>query len=239
MEVVIESLIQGAQRAKGTVVVIDVLRAFTSACVAFERGVDHIVMVAEVEEALTLRASRAADLCIGEVAGIKPDGFDFGNSPYELSGADLSGKVIAQSTRAGTTGVALAAEAGAERLFACSLVNAAATARAVAAALAASGAERVTLAAMGAWGTIRSDEDEQCAWYLKNLIGGRQPDPAAVRSLVLAGEESQKYHDPAQGQYHPKDLEMATRIDSVDFAIGVERRDGLLIARPIRPAQPA
>jgi 2-phosphosulfolactate phosphatase len=232
VEVVIESLIEGAQRAKGTVVVIDVLRAFTSACVAFERGVDHIVMVAEVEEALALRESGAADLCIGEVAGLKPDGFDFGNSPYELSGADLSGKVIAQSTRAGTTGVALAAEVGAERLFAGSLVNAAATARAVAA----TGAERVTLAAMGAWGTIRSDEDEQCAWYLKNLLGGRRPDPQAVRALVLAGEESQKYHDPAQEQYHPKDLEMATRIDSVDFAIGVERRDGLLVARPIRPA---
>jgi 2-phosphosulfolactate phosphatase len=237
LEIVIESLVEGAQRAKGTVVVIDVLRAFTSTCVAFERGVDHIVMVAEVEEALALREAGAADLCIGEVAGLKPDGFDYGNSPYELSGADLSGKVIAQSTRAGTTGVALAAEAGAERLFAGSLVNAAATVRAIAAIGAAIGPEHVTLAAMGAWGTIRSDEDEQCAWYLKNLLQGRRPDPQAVRSLVLAGEESQKYHDPMQERYHAKDLEMATRIDSVDFAIGVERRDGLLIARPIRPAQ--
>jgi 2-phosphosulfolactate phosphatase len=236
VEVVIESLVEGAQRAKGTVVVIDVLRAFTSACVAFEGGVERIVMVAEVEEALALREAGTADICMGEVAGLKPDGFDFGNSPYELSGADLSGKVIAQSTRAGTTGVALAAEAGAERLFAGSLVNAAATARAVAAALTTSETGRVTLAAMGAWGTIRSDEDEQCAWYLKNLLQGRRPDPHAVRELVLAGEESQKYHDPAQEQYHSKDLEMATQVDSVDFAIGVERRDGLLVARPIRPA---
>ena len=235
MEIVIESLLQGAQRAKGTVVVIDVLRAFTSACVAFEGGADHIVMVAEVEEALALRNSGAADLCMGEVAGLRPAGFDFGNSPYELSGTDLSGKVIAQSTRAGTTGVALAAEAGAERLFAGSLVNAVATARAVAA----TGAEYVTLVAMGSWGTIRSDEDEQCAWYLKNLLQGRHPDPGAVSELVLAGEESQKYHDPAQEQYHPRDLEMATSIDTADFAIGVERRDGLLIARPIRPVLPA
>jgi 2-phosphosulfolactate phosphatase len=231
MEVVIESLIEGVQRVQGTVVVIDVLRAFTFAGVAFEKGADRIIMVAEVEEALALRDSGVADLCVGEVAGRKPDGFDFGNSPHELGGADLTGKVIAQSTRAGTTGVALAAAAGAQRLFAGSLVNAGATARVVRAL----GPERVTLAAMGAWGKIRSDEDEQCALYLKNLLAGRRPDPEAVRSLVLAGEESAKYHDPDQDQYHPSDLEIALRIDSADFAIGIERQGGLLVARPVRP----
>ncbi len=231
MEVVIQSLIERARRAKGTAVVIDVLRAFTSAVVAFEGGADRILMVAEVEEALALRDSGAVELCVGEVAGRKPDGFDFGNSPHELAGADLTGKVIAQSTRAGTTGVALAAAAGADRIFAASLVNAKATAAVVKGLR----PEHVTLAAMGAWGTIRSDEDEQCALYLKNLMAGRRPDPAAVRVLVLAGEESQKYHDPAQSQYHPNDLEMALRIDSADFAIEIERQDGLLVARPVRP----
>lgn len=230
MEVVIESLVEGARRAKGTVVVIDVLRAFTCAVVAFEGGADRIIMVAEVEEALALRDSGAADLCVGEVAGRKPDGFDYGNSPHELGGADLTGKVIAQSTRAGTTGVALAAAAGADRLFAGSLVNAGATARVIRGL----SPELVTLAAMGAWGKIRSDEDEQCALYLKNLIQGRRPDPAAVRVLVAAGEESQKYHDPAQSQYHPDDLEAALRIDSADFAIEIERQGGLLVARPVR-----
>lgn len=230
MEVVIESLIEGARRANGTVVVIDVLRAFTSAVVAFEGRADRIIMVAEVEEALALRDSGAAELCVGEVAGRKPDGFDFGNSPHEMAGADLAGKVIAQSTRAGTTGVALAAAAGADRIFAASLVNAKATAAVVMGLR----PEHVTLAAMGAWGTIRTDEDEQCALYLKNLMAGRLPDPAAVRVLVLAGEESQKYHDPAQSQYHPNDLEMALRIDSADFAIEIERQDGLLVARPVR-----
>lgn len=229
MEIVIESLLEGARRSRGTVVVIDVLRAFTSASVAFQRGADHIVMVAEVAEALDLRASGRVDLCIGEVDGVRPDGFDLGNSPFELSQADLSGRVIAQSTRAGTTGAALAT--GADRQFAGALVNAGATARAVAA----TDPDRVTLVAMGAWGTTRSDEDEHCALYLKNLLQGRHPDPDAVRSLVLAGEESQKYHDPAQFQYHPKDLELAVAVDSVDFAIGVERRGGLLVARPTPP----
>ena len=124
----------------------------------------------------------------------------------------------------------MAAAAGADRIFAASLVNAKTTAAVVMGLR----PEHVTLAAMGAWGTIRTDEDEQCALYLKNLMAGRRPDPAAVRVLVLAGEESQKYHDPAQSQYHPNDLEMALRIDSADFAIEIERQDGLLVARPVR-----
>ena len=229
MEVVVESLLGGARRSRGTVVVIDVLRAFTSASVAFARGAERIIMVAEVHEALDLRERGEADLCMGEIDGRRPEGFDYGNSPFELGSQDLRGRVIAQSTRAGTTGVA-AAE-GADRIFCGSLVNAAATADAVGR----SRPERVTLVAMGAWGRTRSDEDEQCALYLRNLLEGRRPDPAAVRSLILAGGESGKYHDARQRQYHPEDLDLALRVDSVDFAIAVERCGGLLVARPDPP----
>ncbi len=229
MEVVIESLFDGARRSRGTVVVIDVLRAFTSASVAFARGAERIIMVAEVDEALDLRDRGEADLCMGEIDGRRPEGFDFGNSPFDLSSRDLRGKVIAQSTRAGTTGVAAAQ--GADRLYCGSLVNASATAAAVGR----SRPERVTLVAMGAWGRTRSDEDEHCALYLRNLLEGRRPDQEAVRSLIMAGGESSKYHDPGQGQYHPQDLDLALRIDSVDFAIEVERRGGRLVASPDRP----
>jgi len=85
---------------------------------------------------------------------------------------------------------------------------------------------------MGDGGEFRTDEDEQCALYIRNLLQGRQPDPEAVRSLVLSGGESQKFGDPAQPVFHARDLEMALQIDSVDFAIRVHREDGLLIARP-------
>ena len=38
MEIRIDSLVEGARRAEGTVVIIDVFRAFTTAAVAFSRG---------------------------------------------------------------------------------------------------------------------------------------------------------------------------------------------------------
>ena len=105
MKVKLESLIQGARNADGTVVVIDVFRAFTTAAVAFSQGAKRVVMVAEVEDALRLKNEDKGELCIGEVDGIKPDEFDFGNSPFEISSVDFSGKSVIQSTRAGTVGI--------------------------------------------------------------------------------------------------------------------------------------
>ena len=84
MEIRIESLLDGARRAKGTVVIVDVFRAFTTAAVALARGADRIVMVAEIDEALRLRDQGVGEICVGEVNGIQPEGFDFGNSPHEM-----------------------------------------------------------------------------------------------------------------------------------------------------------
>ena len=115
MQITIGSLLTGAREARGTAVIIDVFRAFTTAAVAFSRGADRIVLVAEVDEALELRRRGVGDMCMGEVGGMRPEGFDFGNSPFELSHADVQGKTLIQSTRAGTVGVAAARDADRSR----------------------------------------------------------------------------------------------------------------------------
>lgn len=229
MEIRLASLLRGAQEAEGTTIIIDVLRAFTTAAVAFDRGAEQIVLVAEVEEALDLRRRGIGHLCLGEVDGKRPPGFDFGNSPYEVSQADLTGKRLIQSTRAGTVGVNAAAAA--HTLYVGSFVIATATVQAILA----SAPPLVTIVAMGYAAGRRSDEDEQCALYLRNLFQGRRPDPDAVRQLVLVGQEAQKYGDPSQPQFHPRDPEIALQIDRYPFAIRVQREDGRLVARPQRP----
>ena len=225
MEIRIDSLYRGARDARGTVVIIDVFRAFTTAAVAFSKGAQKIVLVAEVEDALKLREDGIGDICMGEVNGIRPDGFDLGNSPYEMLDADVEGKTLIQSTRAGTVGMSAAVNAS--RIYAGSFAIADATVRAILR----DAPDLVTIVAMGWEARVHADEDEQCALYLRNLLQGRKPDPDAVRALVLAGEEAQKYADPAQPQYHPEDRDMALHIDSVDFAIKVGHEDGLLVAR--------
>ncbi len=224
MEIRLESLLTGARRAEGTVIIIDVYRAFTTAAVAFSRGAKKIVMVAGIDEALRLRRRGVGEICMGEVDGIKPDKFDFGNSPFELSRADVMGKTIIQSTRAGTSGAAAAKKA--EAIYAAAFVTAGATVRHVLRAK----PKRVTIVAMGWNGTERADEDELCAMCIRNLLEGRRPDKECVRKLALAGAQSQKFGDPALPHFHAKDRDIALNIDAFDFAIRVRRKGELLLA---------
>ena len=129
MEIRICSLLRGAQEAEGTVIVIDVFRAFTTAAAAFSRGAEKIILVAEVAEALELKSRGVGEICIGEVAGIRPEGFDLGNSPYDMSKADVDGKALIQSTRAGTVGMTAVTKA--DQIYAGSFAIAAATVEAI------------------------------------------------------------------------------------------------------------
>ena len=231
MEITIHSLLEGATRAIGTVAVIDVFRAFTTAAVALANGAAGIVMVRTVEEALALREAGIGQICMGEVRGRAPHGFDFGNSPFEISGIDFGGKTIIQRTSAGTQGV-VAAGKRAVRLYAASLITAEATVRAIL-----SGpADQVSLVAMGANGLKRSDEDELCAIHLRNRLEGRRGDREAIRRLILAGGEVKRFHDPARPYLHPEDVDIALDIDRYDFALRLGFENGRPIARIERPA---
>jgi 2-phosphosulfolactate phosphatase len=97
---------------------------------ALANGASIIVMLRTVEEALALRDAEVGQICMGEVRGRAPQGFDFGNSPFEISGVDFGGKTMIQRTSAGTQGIVEAATQ-AERLYAASLVTSEATVRAL------------------------------------------------------------------------------------------------------------
>ncbi|MGD0104899.1 MAG: 2-phosphosulfolactate phosphatase [Rhodopila sp.] len=225
MEISIGSLLDGARQAVGAVAIIDVFRAFTTAAVVLANGAARIVIVGTIEEAFALRESGIGRICMGEVHGVAPDGFDFGNSPFEVSQVDFGGKTIIQRTSAGTQGIVAASAA--ERLYAASLVTATATARA----LASAEAGRITLVAMGDSGLARTDEDELCALHLRNLLEGRSGNPEAVHQLILAGGEVARFNDPGRPHLRSEDVEIALHIDRYDFAIRVGTEDGLAVAR--------
>jgi 2-phosphosulfolactate phosphatase len=225
MEISIHSLLNGATRAIGTVAVIDVFRAFTTAAVALANGASSIVMVRTVEDALSLRQAGIGQICMGEVRGRAPDGFDFGNSPFEISTVDFGGKSIIQRTSAGTQGIVAARQA--KRLYATSFVTADATIRAIL-----SGSpDQVSLVAMGENGLKRTDEDELCAIHLRNRLEGRPGDSDAIRRLILAGGEVGRFHDPARPYLHPEDIDIALDFDRYDFAVRVDFEDGRPVAR--------
>ena len=225
LEVRIDSLLCGAERATGSVVIIDVFRAFTTAAVVLARGADKIIVVSEVEEALALRSAGVGELCMGEVRGRAPPGFDFGNSPFEASQAHVNGLTIIQRTSAGTQGIASVRRA--TQLYAGALVTARATVRAIRR----HSPRQVTLVAMGNDGVTRADEDELCAIYLRNLLECRADNASAIRELILAGPRIADFHDPYKAHLHPEDLEIALDIDRYDFAVRVSQDEGRLVAR--------
>jgi 2-phosphosulfolactate phosphatase len=220
------SLLEGARQATGTVVIIDVYRAFTTAAVALHAGAARIILVDHPQKALDLRHSGQCDLCFGEVGGVKVPGFDFGNSPHELLRAPVRGKILAQSTSAGTKGVT-AVRANAT-LYVAALINASATAKAVLV----TGPAEVSVVAMGSGGKERSEEDELCALYLRNLLRGGQSDPAAIRSMLRSSCDSTQFGDPDQPHFDPRDLDIALEVDSIPFAVQVHPEGDLLVAVP-------
>ena len=82
------------------VVVIDVLRATSAICTAFANGVEKVIPVSTVEEALKYKEK--GFLVAAERKGQVVPGFEFGNSPYSYKGKDLSGKTLVITTTNGT-----------------------------------------------------------------------------------------------------------------------------------------
>ncbi len=167
--------------ATGLVVVIDVLRAFSAAAYAFKAGARRITLVSGVEEALALKAQTPGALIMGEVGGLPPAGFDFGNSPAELARQDLRGRDLIQRTGAGTQGAVRCANA--DTLFAASFVVAGATVRAIQR-LAPPGVTFVIT------GRGHGDEDLACGEYLQACISGDDPDSAPYLDRVRGSGEA-------------------------------------------------
>lgn len=222
--------IRAAADARGHVVVIDVLRAFTTAAYALAAGASEILLVGAPEKALRLRAGDPSLFLAGEVGGRPIPGFDIGNSPAALErmiGAQaLRGRRVALRSSSGVQG-ALAARA-AEATWLGSLVTATATACSIAA----TSSGDVTLLAMGSPEGPDGPEDVACSSLLAGLLRGFPPDPEAVIRAVRESPAAAQALDPAIDWISPDDLRCATSIDRFDFAIRAAwSREGLLHAR--------
>ena len=91
------------------VVVIDVLRATTAICVAFEYGIKSIIPVPTLEDALEYK--KKGFLVGAERKGQIVEGFDFGNSPYSYMKDEFKGKDVVLTTTNGTKSIEAAKDA--------------------------------------------------------------------------------------------------------------------------------
>lgn len=92
-----------------TTVAIDVLRATTAVCAAFQAGCSEVVPLNRLE---ALEPYRAKGYGIAaERGGKKLPGSDYGNSPTEYMSLDMSGVRLAYSTTNGTVSILRGADA--------------------------------------------------------------------------------------------------------------------------------
>lgn len=211
------------------VVVIDVLRSFSTAAYAFAAGADLIYPVETVAEAASLRQARPEALTTGAIAGGDPvPGFDFGNSPAALAGHDLRGRELIQTTAAGVRGLLRFAHAGSA--FAAGLVCARATAEAIRRMAPSS----VALLITGEWVDRDGDEDAACADYIEALLHGRNPDPAQYVERVRNSDFGRRFLSGTNPSLPAADLDLCAQADRFDFAVRAVRRAGRLALETTR-----
>ena len=220
------AMLEDCATATGTVIVIDVIRAFSTAAYAFQVGAESINLVSSVDEALTLKKKIPGSLVMGEVGGLPPHSFDFGNSPTQILEQDLKGKRLIQRTSAGTQGAVRSVNAGA--MLAASFVVARATVRYILGLY----ADQVTFVITG---TEKNDEDLACAEYLEALFRKENPDPAPFIKRVYESKDAIAHLDPLKPEFPATDLDFCTRVDACNFAMTISRQKDRLVMRAVKP----
>jgi 2-phosphosulfolactate phosphatase len=217
-----------ARGADGIVVVVDVLRAFTTAAFAFQKGAEKIYPVSSTAEALRMREQHPTRLVMGEENGYKPESFDFGNSPVEIAKMDLKNKILIQRTSAGTQGLVRAGKI--QNLLAASFV----VARATACYLKESEPARVSFIITGKSRGRDGDEDFACAEYIQALISKKNPNSDDYLKRIQSSSVGRSFINGSARYITEEDLKFCSQANLFDFVMVVNEENGYLVMRPFR-----
>ncbi|MFO7930058.1 MAG: 2-phosphosulfolactate phosphatase [Desulfosalsimonas sp.] len=219
MDIRIVNYAQGAAESRGLAVIIDVFRAFSAACYAFDRGAQKIIASESLETAREIKKQNPHYLLMGERHAKKPPDFDFGNSPSEIAEKDLSGKTLVHTTHAGTK--ALLAARNAETVITGSFVNAGAVAGFIKSLSPAS----VFLVCAGFEGKTEAAEDTLCANYIRGLLSGQSPGLDSVARKLKTAPSAVRFFDPQDPDSPEIDFHMCLDADRFGFVIRRTRAD--------------
>lgn len=219
-------LVEGAQKAKGLVVVIDVFRAFSLESYLYDKGVSSIQIVDSIDEAYKLKENNKELLLVGERAGKKCSGFDYGNSPASIDAECIKGRKIIHTTSQGTRGIIAVNK---KEVLAASLVNAAATARYILK----ENPQKVSLVCMGNSTMRAAEEDILCAYYIKSLITSERINNFKEQLYNLKNGSGKKFFQAeTQDLFPEKDFWMCIDYDRFDFILLAKKEEqGVFVHR--------
>jgi 2-phosphosulfolactate phosphatase len=216
MDIRILHLIEGAKEAKGLTVIIDVFRAFSTACYVFGNGAERIIPVGDFEMACDLKKQNPTFFLIGERGGKRPPEFDYGNSPTEIEHIDFTGRTVIQTTSAGTQGIANAWQA--EEIITGSFCNAGA----IIAYIRSRRFKQVSLVCMGFGARESADEDTLCAQFIKDSLEGKTPDFQRIHTHLRGYRSARKFFDPRISWAPERDFDLCLDLARFDFVLRVQ-----------------
>ncbi len=227
MEINIHHLLEGARQARGLTIVIDVFRAFSTACYACAQGAGPVLPVDTVEEAFRLKTLFPEALLIGERNEQKPAGFDFGNSPTHLLNVNIRGKRIIHTTSSGTRGIVNATSA--DIILTGSFVNASAIVRYI---------RKVdpavlSLVCMGYACEYPTDEDTLCAEYLRNELTGQLNDWESMKKKIKEGSGARFFEEKSQSWAPASDFDLCLQPSKFNFILKVANEENLVLLEKI------
>ena len=217
MEIEILQLTEGAKKAKGLTVVIDVFRAFSTACYVFAAGAEKIILIEHVEEAFELKKVMSDVVMLGERFERKVPGFDFGNSPTHVMNQNFKGKTIVMTTSSGTKGIANASLS--DEIITGSFVNADAIVRYILK----KDPQIISLVCMGYEGRYPTQEDTFLAEYVRDRLRNKETDFQKMKELLRTGDGA-RLLDPSNHEWSPaSDFELCLDPDRFDFVLRIEK----------------
>lgn len=217
MKIEILQLAEGATNAKGLTVIIDVFRAFSTACYIYNAGAERIIPVEHIEEAFNLKLILADVVMLGERSERKVPGFDFGNSPTHIMNQDFKGKTIIMTTSSGTRGIANAIHA--DEIITGSFVNA----EAIINYICTKEPAQVSLVCMGYECRYPTQEDTFFAEYVRARLLNKMTNFNEIKQILRIGDGA-RLLDPANHEWSPStDFELCLDLDRFDFVLKIEK----------------
>jgi 2-phosphosulfolactate phosphatase len=219
MDIQILQLIDGARKAKGLTVVIDVFRAFSLECYLIDQGAKKIIPVGDIDWAYQLKKENPDFILIGERNERIPIGFDYGNSPTHVQNIDFTNKTIIHTTSAGTQGLVNAVNA--RELLTGSFVNANAIVRYIQNVK----PKNVSLVCMGYSAQYPTEEDTFCAEYIQNCLLGKANDLQKMIDIIRF-TSGKRLFEPKNQEHSPEtDFFLCTNVGRFDFVLKAEKKE--------------
>lgn len=205
------------EQARGVVVVIDVFRAFSTACYIQAAGAKRIIVLNSVEKALAYKESNPEYVIIGERNGVKVKGFHYNNSPVQIQMADLKGKTVVLTTSLGTQGIIHARNA--EEVLTGSFVNS----RAIVSFIQKKKPETVSFLCTD--DSSYNNEDYQCAAYIRSHLEGNPVPFSAIKQFLQEHPCSDRFLRTHSSPDLPKDFELCMQDGIFPFVLKAKREE--------------